>query len=145
MDTIIIREVKAKYGEEKEIAVEIVSPICAYKFFEFLRNEIQEHVYILSLDNRSKPLAYSRIATGSGNLTFISARDVFRNALLSNAFSIMLAHNHPSNSLKFSFEDYAVTKKLVDAGRVVGVEVIDHILITCPGYLSMREECIIDF
>lgn len=145
MSTTIIREIKAKYGEEREIKMSVHNPVNVARFFAFLQGEVQENFYILCLDNQNKPLAYSRVALGSSDEMIIHPRDVFRNALLSNASWIILVHNHPSNSLEFSSEDYQTTKRLIEAGKLLGVPVIDHVLVTDSCHRSMREEGAIDF
>lgn len=98
---------------------------------DFLRmhEEPEEHVYMLCLNNRNVLTAVMDISYGTVNSSLLHPREVFQKALLANAVSIILMHNHPSGDANPSKEDIDTTKRIAEAGKVVGVEVLDHIVI----------------
>jgi DNA repair protein RadC len=69
----------------------------------------------------------------------VHPREVFKDAIMHNAYSVVLAHNHPSGDPEPSEDDLAMTKRLVETGKILGIEVIDHIIITKNGYLSFKD------
>ena len=79
------------------------------------------------------------LSHGNVNSSIISVREMFQKALLANAVSIALIHNHPSGDATPSKADIDVTKRAVEAGKLIGVEVLDHIIIGNPGYTSLKE------
>lgn len=79
------------------------------------------------------------ISHGTVNMSVLTPREVFQKALLANAVSIILLHNHPSGDCTPSKEDINVTKRLMEAGDIIGVNVLDHLVIGRPGYFSLKE------
>ena len=73
----------------------------------------------------------------------VHPREVFKDAIMHNAYSVVLAHNHPSGDSEPSEDDLTITKRLVDAGKILGIEVIDHIIITKNGFFSFKEKVLI--
>jgi DNA repair protein RadC len=84
-------------------------------------------------------IAYHEVSRGTLDATLVHPREVFKAALLSNAASIILTHNHPSGDPTPSPDDHQLTRRLVDAGRLIGVEVLDHIIVGDGRYFSFRE------
>ena len=84
---------------------------------------------VLCLDTRNKIIAACRVSEGSLSMTVVHPREVFQRAILSNAASIIIAHNHPSGDSKPSNEDIKITKQLVQAGEIMKIKVFDHIII----------------
>lgn len=80
------------------------------------------------------------ISIGTLNSSLVHPREVFADALTDRAASIIVAHNHPSGLLVVSREDLLVTKRLKECGKLLGVELLDHVIITNDRYLSMRDE-----
>jgi DNA repair protein RadC len=100
----------------------------------------QESFFVLLLDAKNRPIGRPEmIALGTINKVEVAPRDVFRAAIKKNARALIVAHNHPSNELEPSEDDKAVTQRLVEVGKIVGITVLDHIVITHSGYLSMAE------
>lgn len=97
----------------------------------------QEHCIVISLDSLHKPIAVTIATIGTANRVMVSAREVFRPAIEHNAVSIILAHNHPSGGLKPSEGDMAVTNRIRDAGEIVGIPLIDHVILTKDGVRSL--------
>jgi DNA repair protein RadC len=84
-------------------------------------------------------IAYHEVSRGTLDATLVHPREVFKAALLANAATIVLAHNHPSGNPAPSPDDMALTRRLIDAGRLLGVDVLDHIVIGDGRYVSFRE------
>jgi DNA repair protein RadC len=79
------------------------------------------------------------ISIGSLNTSVVHAREVFKAAVAESAQSIVLVHNHPSGLPEPSGEDLLVTRRLAEAGRILGIEVLDHVVLGSQGFVSMRE------
>ena len=111
--------------------------------FEFLKEKIgkekKEHFAILFFDTRNK-LLYDNISVGSLNASIVHPREVFNNAVLKKASYIILAHNHPSGDPAPSEEDIITTKRLVEAGRILGISVQDHMIVSANKYYSFAEK-----
>jgi len=89
----------------------------------------QEHFSILALDNKARAVGFKSIFTGTANASLVHPREVFRAAIMLGACSIILAHNHPSGDPDPSDEDTQMTKRFVEAGRLLGIPVTDHIIL----------------
>ena len=100
----------------------------------------QEHFTLFFLDTQ-KITGYKTVFSGGQYCTIVDPKIVFRNALLFGATRIILCHNHPGGNTTPSGEDMGITSQLVEAGKIIGIDVIDHIIITPGrGYLSMKEK-----
>ncbi len=100
----------------------------------------QEHLVLLILNISNEVTGYKLISSGSQDKSLVDPRILFRNALLLGAAKIILAHNHPSGQLKASKPDLVVTRRIVEAGEILNIEVIDHIIYTPKGFHSMKAE-----
>lgn len=100
---------------------------------------VVETAMMLALDTKNKVIGIFEISRGSLNASIIHPRDVFQRALLVNAASVILVHNHPSGDPTPSPEDVKLTKKLVEAGRVMDITVLDHVICGEGKYVSLRE------
>jgi DNA repair protein RadC len=105
-----------------------------------IQEKAKEHFKLVLLNTRNKVIGISTISVGILNASLVHPREVFKDALRHNASSIILVHNHPSDDPEPSDDDLVVTRRLVDAGRLMGVEVLDHIIITRSGYTSLKEK-----
>ncbi len=116
-----------------------------YDVFD-LQGEMQEHFIVLCLDVKNKIIAVKTVFVGSLNRSVVHPREVFNFAILSSSASIIVAHNHPSGNVLPSQSDIDVTSRLKDAGELLGIELLDHLIIgnsydaNNVNYLSMREE-----
>ena len=79
------------------------------------------------------------LSHGTVKMSVVSPREVFQKALLANAVAIVLLHNHPSGDPTPSKQDINVTKRLMEAGDIIGINVLDHLVIGRPGYFSLKE------
>jgi len=105
-----------------------------------LRQNKKEHFVALYLNARNQLVHKETISMGTLNANLVHPREVFEPALKYSAASIMIAHNHPSGDSKPSEDDLEITKKLTEAGKMMGVEVLDHIIVTKNNYFSFKDE-----
>ncbi|MCU7937147.1 MAG: JAB domain-containing protein [Candidatus Thiodiazotropha sp. (ex Dulcina madagascariensis)] len=105
----------------------------------------QEHMIILILNVSNEVVGFKVVASGTQTSGPADIKIIFRNALMLGATKIVLAHNHPSGNLKPSNADINFTEKVIDAGKVMDVPVIDHLIVAHSGYVSMRADGYCDF
>jgi DNA repair protein RadC len=99
-----------------------------------------EQSKILLLNRNGQVLGLSNISSGGINETVVDLRLIFVAALKANASAILLAHNHPSGNLKPSTSDRQLTNRLMDAGKLLQIDVLDHVIVTSEGYYSFAED-----
>lgn len=105
-----------------------------------LTEHTEEHVYCFCFDTVLHALGYFEASHGTVDASFCNPREIFQKALLAGASRIVLAHNHPSGDTHFSAVDEKATRKVREAGKIIGVELIDHFVFG-DGYVSARSEC----
>lgn len=98
-----------------------------------------EEFRAILLDSRQGVLHVATISTGTLTSSLVHPREVFREAMLKNSAALIMAHNHPSGDPTPSSEDIAITERLMDSGRLLGIEVLDHIIIGSNTFVSLRE------
>lgn len=128
---------KATAGKELDFSTP--ASIARY-YMEDLRHQKQERMKLLLLNTRSRLIGESEVSKGTVNASIVSPRELFIEALQKNAVSIVLLHNHPSGDPTPSREDILVTKKVQEAGYMIGVELLDHIIIGDNRYVSLKEQ-----
>ncbi|MEH7120980.1 JAB domain-containing protein [Neobacillus vireti] len=106
---------------------------------EFIGNEDREHFVVFCLSTRNTVDAIHTVSVGTLNSSLVHPREVFKASLLSNSCSIICAHNHPSSDCSPSKEDLEVTKRLAEAGKILGIELLDHVIVSNTEHYSMRE------
>lgn len=109
---------------------------------EYLRlhEQTEEYLYMVCTNNKLMVTGIFELSHGNVNSSIMSVREILQKALLANAVSIFIMHNHPSGDPTPSREDIQVTERLVKAGELVGVQVLDHLIIGRPGYVSLKEK-----
>ena len=137
-----VRERNTAYQRPK-LNTKITSAFQVYRHLGEYKECNREHFIVMTLNGASRIINTRVISIGTINQSLVHPREVFRDAILDNAVGIIIAHNHPSGQLEASHEDKMVTKRLKEAGKLIGIELLDHVIITTDGYLSMREEGII--
>ena len=146
-DTITLRELTIRYTVKTDVAGEpivvgrkVSTPAdSAAVFTTMFQDEASEVFAILCLSTKHRIIAYHEVSRGSLDSTHVHPREVFKAAILANAAAIVLAHNHPSGDPTPSPDDITLTRRLVDAGRLIGVDVLDHIVIGDGRHVSFRE------
>ena len=108
-----------------------------------ITDKAKEHFKLLLLNTRNKIIRIGTISVGTLNASLVHPREVFKEALIHNAFSVILAHNHPSGDCEPSEEDIRITKRIKDAGDLMGIDVLDHIIITSQSYFSFKAKGLI--
>lgn len=138
INIVSIQMVKEKvmwYPERK-----ISSPENAAKIMrEFVGSSDREVFVVLSLNTKNEPTHIEKVSVGSLNASIIHPREVFKSAILSNAANIILGHNHPSGRPQPSYEDIEATKRLYEVGKLIGIDVLDHIIFTDDSFYSLKE------
>ena len=102
-------------------------------------DEAQEVVLVVILNTKNKINAIHRVFTGSLNTSVAHPREIFRSALLNNGARILVYHNHPSGNTDPSEADLIFTKRMEDAGNILGIDLLDHIIVSGKEWLSLRE------
>lgn len=139
-----IEIVKIKMVKDRELRNEynqnIGNPFSLYKILRtLLEEEDRENFLVISLDTKNHINGINVISTGTLNSSLVHPREVFKMAILNNSNSIIIAHNHPSGDTEPSNEDIKVTDRLVECGKILGIEVLDHIIVG-EGYYSFKEK-----
>jgi DNA repair protein RadC len=133
------RKVKNVASEvaERMLCKEDVYDLCVKQLHMDVLTE--EYVYCFCLDAKGKVIGYFEASHGSISSSMVPVREIIQKCLLAGAVSFILAHNHPSGDPVPSAEDLAVTKRLVNAGEIIGIPISDHVIIGESRYCSMRE------
>jgi len=135
-DTLTIREEVAKY---LPLSNRFTSPSQIHQMFSFLQQETKEYFLTLHLDGKNRIVCMEEVSVGSLNQSIVHPREVFKTALLSSAAAIVLMHNHPSLDPTPSREDREITRRLKEAGDLLGIRVLDHIIVG-ESYFSFVEQ-----
>jgi len=126
------------FKEKPEQEIYIHSPEDTIKIISGLKNNKKENFVALYLDARNKLIYQETISIGSLNASIVHPREVFEPAIQYLAAQIILAHNHPSGDPEPSTEDLAITKRLVESGKILGIEITDHIIVAKNGFISFK-------
>jgi len=105
-----------------------------------LKGKKKEYFLALLLDSRNQLIKVSEISVGSLDTSIVHPREVFKEAISASAASVIFAHNHPSGDPEASEDDIRLTKRLAEAGEIVGIDVLDHIIICDKNYLSLKRQ-----
>ena len=105
-----------------------------------LKGKKKEHFLALLVDTRNQLIKVAEISVGSLDSSLVHPREVFKEAISATAASVIFAHNHPSGDPTASEDDIRLTKRLAEAGEIVGIDVLDHIIISDRNYLSLKRE-----
>ena len=108
-----------------------------------IKDKAKEHFKLILLNPRNRIIGISTISIGTLNAILVHPREVFKDAITHSAASVVLAHNHPSGDPEPSEDDIKITKKLVESGKILGIEVIDHIIIGKNNFCSYKERGLI--
>lgn len=133
-------ELGRRIFQDKKISIsQVLSPDDVFDKLKDIRDSKKEHFIIFFLDARNQEIKREIISVGTINANLVHPREVFEPAVKHLAVQIIVAHNHPSGNLEPSEEDIKITKRLSDAGKILGIEVIDHIIVTRGSFWSFRE------
>ena len=116
----------------------------AQYYMEAMRHKKKEEMKLLLLNSKTKLIGESELSLGTVNTTLVSPREVFVEALRRNAVAVILLHNHPSGDPTPSKQDVLITRRVTEAGRLIGVELLDHIIIGDNCFISLRDKGFFD-
>jgi DNA repair protein RadC len=118
----------------------VMAPVDIWEALKDIRASKKEHLFAFYLDTLNQEIKRDLISLGTLNESLVHPREVFEPAVQNLCSGIIIAHNHPSGSLEPSEQDKKVTKRLAEAGEILGIKLIDHIIVTGDGYYSFQEE-----
>jgi len=133
----MVKEKNLEYGSSK-----ISSPKDSANILkDFIGDNDREALVVLTLDTKNKITSITVASLGSLNSSIVHPREVFKTAILGNASSIIIGHNHPSGDPTPSKEDISITLRLKECGKILGIELLDHIIIGDDNkYISLKEK-----
>ncbi|MBR0584964.1 DNA repair protein RadC [Bacillus altitudinis MN12] len=132
----LVKESSLLYKERS-----VRSPEDGYQLMKLLlADKDREYFIVASLDTKNQPVSINVCHIGSLNASIVHPREVMKSAILSNAASIIVGHNHPSGEAEPSKEDIEVTKRLGEAGKIIGIDVLDHIIVGDDTFVSLKEK-----
>jgi len=132
--------VKEEITDYLKTGTRFSAPSQVYDTFSFLMKETKEMFLTLHLDGKNRIMALDMVSVGSLNQSIVHPREVFKTACLSNAAALILIHQHPSGDPTPSSEDISITRRLKEAGELMGIRVLDHIIIGEGEYCSFVEK-----
>jgi len=107
--------------------------------FASIRTMPQEVMVVMSLNGANRPIKTRWTTVGLLDCNQVHPREVFADPLMDRAAAIIIAHNHPSGTLEPSSEDLALTKRLQNAGELLGIRVLDHLIVSASGFISLKQ------
>ncbi|TWX65535.1 DNA repair protein RadC [Colwellia demingiae] len=139
----ILREIEVRYTF-KEIDCDVTgkaldNPKRTHEVFSFLRFEPKEKFIVVNLSNQNTIMSYETVASGTVNSVSLRPAEVLRTAIIINAPAIVLVHNHPSGIVNPSKADIAFTKVVIDAAKLLSIDVLDHIIIGESDFYSLKQ------
>jgi len=129
---------RSNSGKIFEKTIKNPSDIAEY-YLNKLRDHKKEHLFAVFLDSKNKIIKDEIISIGTLNSSLVHPREVFKEAIRNSANSVILIHNHPSGNPEPSEEDIEITKRLFEAGKILGIEVLDHVIVTKDSFHSFKE------
>jgi len=139
-EATIVYRTKLKMRELPKIASSLDAYNHVRPFYEQQDFENKEYFFVTLINNANRVMATLKISEGGITGTVVDARIVFMAALISGATSIILSHNHPSGNLKPSQADIDLTRKVKDAGKLLEIKLLDHLIVCEDGYCSLADE-----
>lgn len=132
-----VAESKVEYTTNK---TKISNSSDVFNEIEIYKDKQQEHFIAIYLDGANNIIENRVITIGTVNQTMVHPREVFSPAIEKRAVNIIVAHNHPSGLLEASREDIMITKRLAESGKILGIKLLDHLIISNNGFLSLKDE-----
>jgi len=141
MQLLAMSELGKRYNQEKNSIKKITCSEDVFKLFHTrLRDKKQEHFYLIMLNTKNIIMGEQLISRGVLDASIIDPREVFKPAIRNSVSRVILVHNHPSGDSSPSSEDKSVTEKLIEAGNLLGIKVLDHVIIGRDTYWSLNKK-----
>jgi DNA repair protein RadC len=135
---MILREAEVIYkGKRIEGSAVIRSPDDVHRICRDMEAYTVEHFCVLHLNAKNSVVSRQTVSIGSANETTVHPREVFRAACIAGAVAVILVHNHPSGDCTPSAEDHALTARLAECGKILGIKVLDHVIVGDGDYRSL--------
>lgn len=135
MRCVLVKEAEIKYTTRTLTCDTVAGVLKEYG----LNSSADEKMVLVCLDTQLNIIGLHEVAHGGINGCGLRVADIYKRALLNNAFSIVVAHNHPGGKESPSHEDVMITDKIIEAGKLLGIGCMDHIIVTIDNYYSLRE------
>lgn len=138
---IVTCEQKVLYEEKVKNNVKMnnISTVAGF-MIDKIGNCDREHLVTVGLNTKGEINYFEINHIGSLNSSVVHPREIFKNAIISNCSSVIIAHNHPSGNTTPSKEDISVTMNMAEAGKILGIELLDHLIITANSFYSFKKE-----
>lgn len=136
---VLEKEVSMNYPNLSYIIRSPEDVVTIGKEFMRIHEEPEEYMYMICMNTKNRVIGVFEISHGNVNSSIVGVREIFQKALLANAVSIILMHNHPSGDPSPSREDIEVTRRIVEGGKILGIQVLDHIVVG-DTYASLKEK-----
>ena len=117
----------------------LLSPADIWQELKDIRNHKKEHFVVFFLDARNQEIKREVVSVGTLNSNLVHPREVFEPAIAHSAAQVIVAHNHPSGNPEPSHEDRLITTRLADAGKILGIQIVDHVVVTRERFSSFKE------
>jgi len=130
----LVREGAVKAARRPVASAEDAAAVVA----SYLKGADREHCVVVLLDARHTVIGLNTVSIGTVSASLVHPREVFKPAILANASAVILAHNHPSGELEPSEHDVDLTRRLIEAGKLLGIELLDHLILCDGAHLSLR-------
>jgi DNA repair protein RadC len=138
-EIIACMELGRRLLKDKKVEL-ILSPRDVWENLKDIRDNKKEHFIVFYLDVRNQKIKREIISIGTLNASLVHPREVFEPAICHTAAQILIAHNHPSGDANPSDDDIEVTKRLMEAGKILGIEILDHVIVSEGSFLSLKCE-----
>ena len=142
--TQLIKESSVYCKSDELSCAERAAEFARSLFYEFTENEVRcmprECMIVCSVDTKCKPTIIEHVSVGTANSALVDMKSIFMSAILSNADGIFIFHNHPSGSAEPSIQDNLITNKIKEAGKILDIKLLDHIIVGDSEYYSYDEK-----
>jgi len=141
VEATVVREIELRFrGRGRAVHGPLSDPSHAARFFRsIMPPDVREVFLAVYLDGRRRPIGWRVVSIGTATTALVHPRETFQPAVCLGASSVIVAHNHPSGDPNPSSEDIAVTKRLAQAGEILGIALCDHVVLGEGAFASLRE------
>lgn len=140
IEIMAVIELSKRMSSSSSEDYRITEPYDVYKYLKKIMYFKQEHFIVLCLDNANRIIKEKTVFVGSLNMSLVTPREVFKEAISMNSAKIALIHNHPSGNAEPSYEDREITDNFIRLGQMMSIEVVDHIIIGWNQFYSLKSD-----